>query len=1140
MWSGLRHFIYPWHFFNIAYLKMSISRGTPHPADCRSFFKVTLFIGSFLLPALMLPGQTENSEAGQEDPIFELSPFEVDASKDKGYLTSNATSGTRLSVPIKDLPMPVDVVNMSFIEDIAATDLRSALAYSSGIYFDSFETAGSVPSGDATTIRERSASSRSSGGNSAFIRGFRVSFQLREGFRIGGSLPAQGISLGGIIDTVNISRIEIAKGPQALLYGVGVLSGIVNVIPKKPLSEPSYVLETKVGSDSFFRSSIEATGPLVDNLEYRFGFSHEEGENWTDFYEKDQQVYLMQLQYRAFNNKVRIFGEVAYTELEENGIGFQTLSDSFQNAIGNQGYIPENKRFKDRWDDPVNWTTNDSFGDKGPAYRISGPDSQRTREEINYLLDVEFEPVKNLFFKVGAMRTDQQIQTIQPRALSLNNRIGTFLDVFDESVISQDNVLVVENPPWDLMVDVALEKNLSVGQLNQIVNIIDEDGILEVDDLVWDDFKTIANWWIRTPIDSRTDQLRAEGTYLFESDNFFGSPVKHTFLTGVTYAKDTISYSDSGQSVSVIDLTKDEVDGLEFLNDYYVSFRNPLNQDPFRRNDRPTVYASKREYETSVYQRGGYLTYQAQAFNDRLMLIAGIRYDAYNAKDSRFTIDYADFSSFTDPTGQNNEGFTGSGERLDVFTDGGGVVWDNRYQFDEDITETTETIAISWAVTEDVNVFFLTAGGLFPNTGFKDGNNDPIPPELTRSYEVGAKFELVDGKVSGSISFFRTDRENGIIQFAYAPSPFLWAGVNDGSIPPNQLAFDPSIVLDGAPYSYQVRKDFFPDEAIKVTGFDRVNRVPTYEEGVIGVTNTRVIVDPTAENIDPRILAGYQAAYNANRWQNSETGPFWDEVIANLTNPANIWQILGDNPISYSPATGSNVNFGQNPSSVWNNTNVVIEDETSGYEANIVFTLSSNFQFFFNYSHVEREVSAVRFVDPFDPVSGQRFFSPEEAWGWYLGKDAFDESGDPLTFNGKGIVGRSLYFAPEDSARFWVKYTFVEDVLEGLSVFGGVQYTGPAKTSVILGDRQFEENRFTTPDIEERYQFDVGASYSVQLGDKYTLKLALNIFNLFDDRGGETEAAYPDEVDGESITRYRRSIKYYAPRSWRISGSLLF
>ena len=92
------------------------------------------------------------AQVADDDDIIELSPFVVSADDSFGYLASNSTSGTRLAVPIKDLPVPVEVVTAAFMEDIGATDIESALAYSSGVYFGVFETAGSITTSDAGAL----------------------------------------------------------------------------------------------------------------------------------------------------------------------------------------------------------------------------------------------------------------------------------------------------------------------------------------------------------------------------------------------------------------------------------------------------------------------------------------------------------------------------------------------------------------------------------------------------------------------------------------------------------------------------------------------------------------------------------------------------------------------------------------------------------------------------------------------------------------------------------------------------------------------------------------------------------------------------------------------------------------------------
>lgn len=235
--------------------------------------------------------------------VFQLSPFTVDVSQDSGYRSTNTTSGTSLNTPIKDIPMSIEVINAEFLEDIGATDFEESLSYSSGVFLDTFiqSTGQSRDGGNARGANEvntadRSASSRGGVGgrfdNGTIIRGFNVPFQNRDGFRYGGLIAQYGVVLGGIVDTTNVERMEVVRGPNSLLYGIGVLSGIVNIIPKRPLSAPSQSLSVGMGSEGYLRGTLDVTGPLSDDflggqLNYRFATAWEERDDWTDWRGKE-------------------------------------------------------------------------------------------------------------------------------------------------------------------------------------------------------------------------------------------------------------------------------------------------------------------------------------------------------------------------------------------------------------------------------------------------------------------------------------------------------------------------------------------------------------------------------------------------------------------------------------------------------------------------------------------------------------------------------------------------------------------------------------------------------------------------------------------------------------------------------------
>jgi len=62
------------------------------------------------------------------------------------------------------------------------------------------------------------------------------------------------------LTTDQISRIEILRGPQSLLYGSDALSGVVNIITKKGSGRPSVSLFAEGGSYNSFKGALGITG----------------------------------------------------------------------------------------------------------------------------------------------------------------------------------------------------------------------------------------------------------------------------------------------------------------------------------------------------------------------------------------------------------------------------------------------------------------------------------------------------------------------------------------------------------------------------------------------------------------------------------------------------------------------------------------------------------------------------------------------------------------------------------------------------------------------------------------------------------------------------------------------------------------
>ncbi|HEY1111348.1 MAG TPA: TonB-dependent receptor plug domain-containing protein [Opitutaceae bacterium] len=172
-------------------------------------------------PAPRTPTAAEvaREAAASADNTVVLSPFEVNADLDTGYLATTAQSGTRLRTELKDIASSISVVTKDFMNDVGATDLGGLLVYTLGTEVNgvggNFSDAGVVanPNGNEADYDGAFASAAPS----TRVRGL-TSADLSRDFFIT-SIPMDGY---------NTDRVEISRGPNAMLFGLGSPAGIIN------------------------------------------------------------------------------------------------------------------------------------------------------------------------------------------------------------------------------------------------------------------------------------------------------------------------------------------------------------------------------------------------------------------------------------------------------------------------------------------------------------------------------------------------------------------------------------------------------------------------------------------------------------------------------------------------------------------------------------------------------------------------------------------------------------------------------------------------------------------------------------------------------------------------------------------------
>ncbi|MEM9246431.1 MAG: TonB-dependent siderophore receptor, partial [Cyanobacteria bacterium P01_F01_bin.153] len=113
------------------------------------------------------------------------------------------------------------------------------------------------------------------------VRGFGSSSILRDGFQA----VTGNNAVTGYLELGNVERVEVLKGPASILFGLGDPGGVINLVTKRPSSEPSYELGLRAGNRGLIEPNVDLTGPLTADgrVAYRLNALYRSEDYFRDF-----------------------------------------------------------------------------------------------------------------------------------------------------------------------------------------------------------------------------------------------------------------------------------------------------------------------------------------------------------------------------------------------------------------------------------------------------------------------------------------------------------------------------------------------------------------------------------------------------------------------------------------------------------------------------------------------------------------------------------------------------------------------------------------------------------------------------------------------------------------------------------------
>ena len=217
--------------------------GPTPAATARRVLFIRLGASALLVAAAVpLPAQTPPAPAE----TIVLSPFTITSDKDVGYEASESLAGTGLKTKLTDLGAAVSVITSKFLEDTASFNLRDVLVYQTNMEVSGFggNFSGANPALGAVTAEP----DLGNGPVGTRVRGLAAATQAMNFYRA--IFPMDGY---------NTDRVEVNRGANALLFGVGSPAGIINTSTASAnLSKSSGRLELSLGSHGSTRAALNA------------------------------------------------------------------------------------------------------------------------------------------------------------------------------------------------------------------------------------------------------------------------------------------------------------------------------------------------------------------------------------------------------------------------------------------------------------------------------------------------------------------------------------------------------------------------------------------------------------------------------------------------------------------------------------------------------------------------------------------------------------------------------------------------------------------------------------------------------------------------------------------------------------------
>jgi iron complex outermembrane recepter protein len=174
------------------------------------------------------------------------------AEEQAGGLEEIVVTAQKREQGLQDTPIAITAVSGQSLTERGAGDISDLQQITPNLVFDTTAPVSGVSSGAIV-----------------FIRGVgQTDFQLTTDPGVGTYVDGVYISrsVGGVLDVLDLQRVEVLRGPQGTLFGRNTIGGAISLVSKRPASEFHVRGEATAGSRNLLNALIAVDVPLSDTV----------------------------------------------------------------------------------------------------------------------------------------------------------------------------------------------------------------------------------------------------------------------------------------------------------------------------------------------------------------------------------------------------------------------------------------------------------------------------------------------------------------------------------------------------------------------------------------------------------------------------------------------------------------------------------------------------------------------------------------------------------------------------------------------------------------------------------------------------------------------------------------------------------